>query len=77
LLITTGYPSHRFRGVALLSNLPLEPNPYLLLTLHCIIGIIAALLARRKGFDFRRWLIIGLIGGTPALIVALVVKPKL
>ncbi|MEQ9668274.1 hypothetical protein [Coleofasciculus sp. G2-EDA-02] len=61
----------------MLSTFPLQLNPYLLLTIHCIIGIIAALLARHKGFDFRRWLIIGLIGGTPALIVALVVKPKL
>ena len=43
--------------------------------LHCIIGTIAAFIAHQKGRNFPRWLIIGLIAGTPSLIVALWLKP--
>jgi hypothetical protein len=53
-------------------------NPSVILTLailHAIIGAIAAFVAQQKGRSYPRWLIIGLIGGTPALIVALLLKP--
>jgi hypothetical protein len=35
-------------------------------------GAIAALVARRKRLNFRLWLILGLIGGTAALVAALI-----
>ena len=44
---------------------------YLLGLLHCLIGLIAAIIAKNKGYKFPRWLIFGLIGGTPILILAL------
>lgn len=43
---------------------------------HCFIGFIAALVAQQKGYNFRRWLFWGLIGGTPTLIIAVLSKPK-
>ncbi|MBW4660838.1 MAG: hypothetical protein KME15_19360 [Drouetiella hepatica Uher 2000/2452] len=42
-----------------------------LLTLHCVMGILAAIVAQRKGKSFRQWLIWGLIGGTPTLLIAI------
>lgn len=54
-----------------------DPSVILILAiLHGVIGTIAAFVARRKGRSYPRWLIIGLIGGTPALIVALLLKPN-
>jgi len=35
-------------------------------------GAIAALVAQRKGLNFCLWLILGLIGGTAALVAALI-----
>ncbi|HBS71432.1 MAG TPA: hypothetical protein DEP38_26610 [Cyanobacteria bacterium UBA9226] len=53
-------------------NLSIETNYlYLLLGLHCLIGITAAIVARKKGLNFQLWLILGLIGGTVALVAAL------
>jgi hypothetical protein len=57
-------------------DLPIAANLYLLLGLHCIMGAIASLVARRKGLNFRLWLILGLIGGTAALVAALITKPN-
>jgi hypothetical protein len=39
--------------------------------LHCLIGLLATAIAQRKGYDWRRWLFWGLLGGTPSLLVAL------
>jgi hypothetical protein len=47
-----------------------------LLVLHCTIGLAAAQVAKRKGLNFSRWLTWGLIGGTPALIAALLSQEK-
>ena len=48
----------------------LESMPIIsgLMILHCIIGSVAAGIAKSKGFNFRKWIVLGLIGGTPALI---------
>jgi hypothetical protein len=43
----------------------------ILFTLHCLIGLGAALVARHKGLSFKRWLWLGLLGGTIALITVL------
>ncbi|MDB9315282.1 hypothetical protein PN462_19360 [Spirulina sp. CS-785/01] len=40
-------------------------------TLHCMIGAFAAFIAQRKGYNFPRWLIFGLVGGTGVLLLAL------
>ncbi|MBI4781462.1 MAG: hypothetical protein HY785_09050 [Oscillatoriophycideae cyanobacterium NC_groundwater_1537_Pr4_S-0.65um_50_18] len=42
-----------------------------LLTLHCAFGVLAAIVAQRRGKSFRQWLIWGLIGGTPVLMIAI------
>jgi hypothetical protein len=54
----------------LLLNLPFWPIVVGAGLLHCTIGIVAARMAQQKGRDLRIWLPVGLIAGTPALIVA-------
>ncbi len=57
-------------------DLPIDPALYVMLNLHCLIGGIAAVVASRKGYNLGVWLIFGLIGGTVALIYAIVSKPQ-
>ncbi|HEY9617504.1 MAG TPA: hypothetical protein V6C64_11715 [Microcoleaceae cyanobacterium] len=57
-------------------GLPIDPIAYLILNLHCLIGGVAAVVAARKGYRLGLWLVLGLIGGTAALIVAIVLQPK-
>jgi hypothetical protein len=59
-----------------MTDLPINPILYLMLNLHCLIGGIAAVIARRQGRNLGVWLIIGLIGGTFALIAVLLIKDK-
>lgn len=59
-----------------MSEPPIDPTLYWLLTFHCFIGGIAATIAWRKGRSLVLWLILGLIAGTAAFIVALLMKPK-
>ncbi|MGB3534187.1 MAG: hypothetical protein WBA13_11785 [Microcoleaceae cyanobacterium] len=49
---------------------------FILLFLHCLIGSMAALIARQKGYRYNRWLALGLIGGTPIFAIALWLKPQ-
>jgi hypothetical protein len=44
---------------------------FLLMLLHCLIGLTAAIVADTKGNSFLLWLIIGMIGGTFGLIASL------
>ncbi|MGL5033806.1 MAG: hypothetical protein ACRC6M_08395 [Microcystaceae cyanobacterium] len=55
---------------------PIQSTLYLLLTFHCLIGAVATAIAYRKGYDLKRWIAFGLIGGTAALIAALVLNQK-
>ena len=57
--------------------LPLLTGPALLGAgvLHCLIGLLATAIAHRKGYPLHRWLLWGLIGGTPSLLVALWLPP--
>jgi len=59
-----------------MSELPIDPTLYFLLNLHCLIGGIAAVVAARKGYRLGVWLIIGLVGGTAALVAATILKRK-
>lgn len=43
---------------------------------HCAIGLAAAQIARRKGEDLAKWLILGAIGGTLALVVVMFLRPR-
>lgn len=55
----------------------LAPQWYLIpLVVHCLMGTLAAIAAHKKGLNLRRWIIFGIIGGTPALIAAILAKPK-
>jgi hypothetical protein len=44
--------------------------------LHCLIGLVAAQVAQRKGADLGVWLIWGMIGGTLSLVTALNLPAK-
>ncbi|MGG6296602.1 hypothetical protein ACQ4M4_19600 [Leptolyngbya sp. AN02str] len=46
----------------------------LLLSLHVLIGVVGAIVAYYKGRSLKQWLLIGIACGTPALLVALVMK---
>jgi len=43
----------------------------IMMLLHCLIGLVAAQLAQRKGANLGGWLIWGMIGGTLSLVTAL------
>ncbi len=47
------------------------PLAYLPMFLHCVIGLVAAQVAQRKGYDLGLWMIWGMVGGTVALLDAL------
>ena len=51
------------------------PLVYLPLFLHCVIGLVAAQVAQRKGYDLGLWFVWGLVGGTLALVDALL-RPR-
>lgn len=38
---------------------------------HCLVGLVAAQVAQRKGYDLGVWLLWGLFGGTVALVDAM------
>lgn len=59
----------------LMLDLPTEIVAFLLF-FHCLIGGVAALVAQNKGYSKFWSLVFGLIGGTPALVVALYIKRK-
>lgn len=46
------------------------PLAYVPLFLHCVIGLVAAQVAHRKGHDLGLWIVWGMVGGTVALIDA-------
>ena len=56
------------------SLLPTDQTLWLLLTLHCVIGLAGAAIAYYKGRNLGLWLFLGLTCGTAALLVALVMK---
>ena len=62
-----------FTMMLLTDNLPLI---VCLMVLHCVVGTAAGLVAKRKGKNFPLWLGLGLIGGTFALIAALLVTSE-
>jgi hypothetical protein len=47
------------------------PLAYLPMFLHCVIGLVAAQVAQRKGYDLGLWMVWGMVGGTVALVDAL------
>jgi hypothetical protein len=59
-----------------MTSLPIDPAFYPLIIFHCFIGVIAAILAKQKGYNLLLWLLLGLIGGTFSLMAVLVMKEK-
>jgi hypothetical protein len=57
-----------------LLTLPLLPAIATAATLHCLMGSIAAIVAHRKGRKLSVWVPVGLVAGTPALVVALLIR---
>lgn len=44
--------------------------------IHVCAGVLAAIVAVNKGESWSRWLPLGILLGTPALVMALRLKPK-
>ena len=59
-----------------MSNLSVDPALYSLLFFHCLVGGIAALVAKQKGYSFWLWLTLGFIGGTFAFVGIIVMNKK-
>ncbi len=59
-----------------MADLTIDSTLYLLLNLHCLLGGIAAIIAWRKGRSLSLWLLLGLVCGIAAFIVALLMKQK-
>jgi hypothetical protein len=61
----------------LLFNAQVAPQWYLLLFgVHFVMGGLAAFTAHKKGLNLRRWIVFGMIGGTPSLVAAILAKPR-
>jgi hypothetical protein len=58
--------------ISLITN-PSASLVFFLLLFHCLIGLGAAIVADLKAHSFLKWLIMGLIGGTFALIFSVVI----
>ncbi|MBL1210391.1 hypothetical protein [Geminocystis sp. GBBB08] len=55
----------------------IDPNlVFSLMLLHCLIGLTAGIIADSKGYFFSLWLLIGIMGGTFALIASINLKSK-
>lgn len=61
-------PIFSFYRTKMADTLPLAYWP---LFLHCLIGLVAAQVAQRKGYDLGLWMLWGMVGGTVALVDAL------
>lgn len=59
-----------------MAELFLDNKLYLLAILHFAIGTAATIVAWRKGYSFGRWALYGAVGGTFALVTALLMKPS-
>jgi hypothetical protein len=64
------YPTH-FPSLAAIA-FPLSVS--FMLLLHCLIGLVAARIAYRNGGDLGVWMLWGAIGGTLALVTAVLKK---
>jgi hypothetical protein len=61
----------------LLFNSQVAPQWYLLLLgLHFLMGGLAAFTAQKKGLSLKRWIVFGMIGGTPSLVAAILAEPR-
>lgn len=60
-----------------MTELPINSTHLLLLGIHFLNGAIATIVAQQKGYPLVKWLFIGLIGGTFALVLSLLLKSNL
>ncbi|GAB4150794.1 MAG: hypothetical protein Fur0046_29940 [Cyanobacteria bacterium J069] len=67
-------PLNSFDLRAIAPLLPADQTLWLVLTLHCLIGLAGAGVAYYKGRNLGLWLFLGLTCGTAALLVALMMK---
>ena len=49
---------------------------FYLLGIHCLNGALAAIVANYKGYNFLKWLLYGLLGGTISLVWAIFLKKQ-
>ncbi|MDJ0897710.1 MAG: hypothetical protein QNJ55_02780 [Xenococcus sp. MO_188.B8] len=57
-------------------DLSLDTSWFYLLGIHCLNGTLAAIVANYKGYNFLKWLLYGLLGGTISLVWAIFLKKK-
>ncbi len=57
-------------------NFSLDSSWFYLLGIHCLNGTIAAIVANYKGYNFLKWLLYGLLGGTISLVWAIFLKKQ-
>ena len=60
----------------MISELSFNSPIFILFSLHCLIGAIAAIVAQSKGYSLEKWLLFGLFGGTITLIIAITKPPQ-
>ncbi|MGA7935808.1 MAG: hypothetical protein WCA35_19815 [Kovacikia sp.] len=58
-----------------MSDFAFDSTLYVLLSVHCLNGVIAAIVAQAKGRNLSKWLALGLIGGTITLVAAIALSP--
>jgi len=49
---------------------------YVIAVLHSLTGLLAANIAKDRGYNFSQWLAWGAVGGTGTLVVSLFLKSK-
>lgn len=54
-----------------LAAIGLPLSVVIMMLLHCLMGLVAARLAYRRGADLGGWFVWGMIGGTLSLVTAL------
>jgi len=59
---------------AFVSQIPTDQLLYIIVGLHCVMGLLATAVAYYKGRNLKLWLFIGLTCGTAAFFAALVIK---
>lgn len=60
-----------------MAELPINSTYLFLLDIHVLNGSIATIVAQQKGYPLVKWVLIGLVGGTFALVLSLLLKPNL
>lgn len=59
----------------MISEINFNSPIFILLSVHCLMGTIGAVVAQTKGYNLGKWLLFGLLGGTITLMI-IIFKPQ-